>query len=749
MKNIILVIVFSLFTSQLIANDNITLNTNITSIPLTFTENKGQWDEKVLFCSKAEKAVMWFTSEGVYHQFIRRIPKDNVPESSFPHNPKLDKYYFDRDSIITMSINSKFVGANQNTTVQGFDLMEYKCNYFIGNEPDKWRTNVPNYQAIQYESVYDGIDIKYYSNGSHMEYDFIVSPEGDPSQIQIQYDKVESISINQSGELVIKTEWGDVIEKQPVVYQRVKGDKNAVECEFTLLDDNTFGFKITAYDKNNNLIIDPVFEFSTFLGGSSYDEAYGIALDSEGNILVTGYASPGFPLENPYQTTKSVADIFITKINPDDYTLIFSTYLGGNEDDGAVDLTIDIYDNIYVAGRSWSEDFPIINAFQENLGGHADAVVTKFNSSGDSIIYSTYLGGNHLDQTNAIEVDSLGNAYLTGYSESPDYPTFNPIFTDFGFASHVIIAKLNPEGNSLIYSSFIEGNDWDVGVDIAIDNLGCAYVTGQVMSSNFPLIKPIQEEYNGVDAFFFKINSEGDALICSSYFGGYEYEAGLGIAVDSEYNIYIAGGTCSDDIPLKNPLMTYNGKCEAFIAKINSGCDSLIFSTYYGSEESDSGERLILENGFVFITGSYNGKAFILKLNESGNTAIYHASFGGDDYTYGHDLTVDDNGYIYIAGTTQANDFHVVNPIQDSLSGQYDAFITKLLPYLCGDVDGNDQINVADLVYMVNYIYKNGSEPLTWIAGDVNSSADIDMMDLILLVDYLFKGGIAPYCDVN
>ncbi|MCH7948146.1 MAG: hypothetical protein IIC66_10155, partial [candidate division Zixibacteria bacterium] len=211
---------------------NVQLTRSIASMPLAFTANQGQWDDKVQFRANAGGATMWFASDGAYYQFTRKIEsKDSrsisVVEKRFGMMPD---QLMDRqpDSIETMMIKATFVGANPNPQMIGVDMMDYKCNYFIGNDPNEWQTDVPNYSAVLYEEIYDGIDLKYYGNGKQMEYDFIVSPGADYSQIEIQYQGADSISISERGELVVKTKWGKVIEQRPVIYQIENNSRIAV-----------------------------------------------------------------------------------------------------------------------------------------------------------------------------------------------------------------------------------------------------------------------------------------------------------------------------------------------------------------------------------------------------------------------------------------------------------------------------------------------------------------------------------------
>ncbi|MFC1476227.1 SBBP repeat-containing protein, partial [Candidatus Zixiibacteriota bacterium] len=369
-------------------------------MPLAFTKNAGQWDEQALFKANAGGATMWFTREGTCYQFTRRIPRPGGDPSApqlavgkFGHG----RFNDEPDSIETIAIKATFVGANPDPEIIGESLMEYKCNYFIGNDPTNWHTDVPNYKAVFLKEVYSGIDLRYYGNGRRLEYDFVVSPGADPSRIEIQYEGALSLSVNPNGELVVATEWGEVIEQRPVVYQMQDGVRKSIAGEYLLARDNTFGFSLGKnYDPALPLVIDPVLTYSTYLGGSDGEIGYGIAVDGSGNAYITGItSSTDFPTENPYQADFGGGwDAFVTKLNISGNDLVYSTYLGGSVLEFVSDISVDDSGNAYITGYTSSTDFPTENPYQaDHGGGWDDAFVTKLNSSGNTLVYSTFLGG--------------------------------------------------------------------------------------------------------------------------------------------------------------------------------------------------------------------------------------------------------------------------------------------------------------------------------------------------------------------
>jgi len=313
--------------------------------------------------------------------------------------------------------------------------------------------------------------------------------------------------------------------------------------------------------------------YSTYLGGSGWDEGHGIAVDSSGNAYVTGRTySDNFPTASPLQATGGGAyeDAFVAKLNAAGSALVYSTYLGGSGNDYGYGIAVDSFGNAYVTGYTNSTNFPTASPVQAtNGGGSYDVFVAKLNTTGSALVYSTYLGGNGADFGFGIAVDSSGNAYVTGQTSSANFPRASPLQATNGGGSYdVFVAKLNTTGSALVYSTYLGGNGYDFGYGIAVDSAGNAYVTGYTESSNFPTANPLQAAFGGgtVDAFVAKLNAAGSALAYSTYLGGSGGDQGYGIAVDSSGNAYVAGVTNSPDFPTVNALQAGGG---SFVAKIS------------------------------------------------------------------------------------------------------------------------------------------------------------------------------------
>ena len=418
------------------------------------------------------------------------------------------------------ALRMRLIGANASAPVIGVDELPGRSNYFIGNDPKKWRRNVPNYSKVKYQNVYPGVDLVYYGNQGQLEYDFVVAPGAnpraivlavgavrDPPAVSVVSDRRSPVGtpalqesahrgalpqITPNGDMVVKTDGGEVSFQKPVVYQPgiISGQRTPVEGDFVLQANNHIGFKVAPYDHTKPLVIDPVLVYSTYLGGSYSDQGNGIAVDSFGYAYVTGYtASADFPTVDPLQATDHAypnSNVFVSKINPTGSALVYSTFLGGtgfsesgvNSGDIGYGIAVDSSGNAYVTGDTDSLDFPTLNPLQATYGGAGDAFLAKLDATGSALVYSTYLGGSYFDHGQGIAVDSSGSAYVTGSTCSTDFPTVNPLQATDKACYNTFVTKFNGTGSALVYSTFLGGTRGDEGYGIAVDSSGNAYVTG-------------------------------------------------------------------------------------------------------------------------------------------------------------------------------------------------------------------------------------------------------------------------------
>ncbi len=395
-------------------------------------------------------------------------------------------------------------------------------------------------------------------------------------------------------------------------------------------------------------------------------------------------------------------DVFVSKINPSGTALVYSTYLGGSSADLGYGIAVDSMGNAYITGSTCSTDFPTKNPLQPNYGGGndpycADAFVTKINAAGSALVYSTYLGGSGSDEGSGIAVDSAGHAYVTGGTQSTDFPTMNPLQPGLLGYRDAFVAKINAAGSALLYSTYLGGSSGDGGEAIAVDSAGHAYVVGYTDSTGFPTKNPLQPAYGGnVDAFVAKINAGGSALLYSTYLGGSDGDQGSGIAVDGAGNAYVTG-TAGRDFPTVNPLQpAYGGAADAFVAKINTVGSALVYSTYLGGSGAEQGIGIAVDSaGSAHVTGwTYSadfplagtlqkyyrgrGDAFVARFNPTGSAFVYSTYLGGYRTDVGIGIAVDSAGNAYVTGGTSSTNFPTMNPLQPSNQGGVDAFVAKI-----------------------------------------------------------------------
>jgi Bacterial Ig domain/IPT/TIG domain/Beta-propeller repeat/Carboxypeptidase regulatory-like domain len=633
-------------------------------LPLRFEMNKGQTDEQVKFISRGRGYTMFLTPR----EAVMVLENSAAPRTgNLVRQPSQARKPATKSAILRMSL----VGASARPNVTGETELPGKSNYFIGADSSRWQTSVSNYGQVRYESVYPGIDMLYYGNNRQLETDFLLAPGADFKRIRLNFEGAKRLHIEAGGDLVLSLKQGEVRQRRPFAYQEINGQRIEVASRYTLIGKKQVGFELGAYDSSRPLVIDPVLEYSTYLGGGGNDIGNAIAIDAAGNTYVSGVtASTNFPVASAKQATnRGLNDVFITKLNATGSTILYSTYLGGivdsrvagSGDDNAAGIAVDSSGNAYVAGSTTSADYPITTGALRTTapGGTSDGFVSKLGPTGATLVYSTYLGGSTVDSCSDIAIDSSGNAYLTGSTDSTNFPlTAGAFSTTLSGLRDVFVSKLNPTGTALVYSTFVGGSANDSGNAIALDSAGNAYVTGDTVSMNYPTINAVQGQLSGqerfgpsIDAIVTKLNPSGTALVYSTYLGGNvpkpdafgvysASDSGRGIAVDSSGSAYITGGTGSTDFPVTNAFQYYNT--------------------------------------------SYSSTSFVAKFSPSGSSLLYSTYLGGSSPTSLMDIDIDASGSAYVAGYTLSNDYPTTNAIQPNLrtstSGGVDAVVTKLSP---------------------------------------------------------------------
>jgi hypothetical protein len=673
-------------------------------LPLYFEANRGQTDSRVRFLSRGPGRTLFLTATDA----ILALTKSSGSEEK--GNGRHRKSEKATGTVIRLT----FLGANPHAQVAGREELPSNVNYFIGNDPKEWHTNVSTYAKVQYENIYPGIRLTYYGNQGRLECDFLVRPGADPRSIVLGIEGAEKLGVDSNGDLVLHTALGTIRQQKPFIYQEVDGARREISGSYLVKNNHRVGFRLAAYDARMPLVIDPVLFYSTYLGGSNGDTGQGIAVDSAGNAYVTGYTtSANFPTTvGAFQTApggRFFSDAFVTKLNPTGSGVIYSTYLGGTGDDAGMGIAVDALGNAYVTGGTDSTNFPTTSgAFQIAPGGGSDAFVTKLNPTGSGLIYSTYLGGSGQDYCSGIVVDTSGNVYLTGATTAAtNFPTTAGAFhTAYGGGPEdAFVTKLNPTGSGLIYSTYLGGNNDDLDRGIAVDSAGNAYVTGFTKSTNFPTtVGAFQTAFGGgADAFVTKLNPTGSGLIYSTYLGGSGTDGCSDIAVDTSGNAYVTGGTTSTDFPttagaFQTALVVRT--IDAFVTKLNPTGSALIYSTYLGGNNLDQSSGIAVDSaGNAYVTGSTdstdfptmnaiqailggNLDAFVTVMNPLGNGLVYSSYLGGSgDDDEGVRIALDSlpNPNAYVTGFTNSTNFPTTSgAFQIASGGGYDGFVTKI-----------------------------------------------------------------------
>jgi Beta-propeller repeat len=689
------------------------LQATFASLPLAFEQNQGQTDPQVKYMARANGYTLFLTSQDAVFSFHSKSSANarpsRVPRLQINAAPSIAE----KPAVVRMQL----VGANSSTQITAAEQLPGKSNYYLGNDPKKWQTNVSQYARVAYKSVYPGIDLAYYGEQSKLEFDFIVAPASDPASIDLAFSGAQQVATDASGNLIVSSAAGDVVLHKPVAYQQENGSRRLVDARFVVKGKNQVSLDLGSYDRSRELVIDPTVTYSTYFGGSAEDEAYGVAVDSSGNAYVTGATkSPNFP--GPL-AAGTYFDAFVSKLNPAGSALLYSTFVGGNTGNGdnfgfgiAVNST-----GTYVIGNTSSTNFPAFVTI--GPGGGVDVFVAKLDNSTGVASQLTKIGGTKNDSGNGIAVDSTGAAYIGGETDSTDFPIAGPpIQTSNAGPGDGFIAKLDSNGTVLDYSTYIGGSSGDLVTGIALDSLNNAYVSGITVSSDFPTttgaFQTTEPSTTGDNGFVAAIKADGSAKIYSTYLGGSGSNDALAIAVDSAGEAYVTGDTTSSNFPVLNATqatLKAAGATNVFITKLQANGSGLLFSTYYGGTLDDAGTGIAIDAfNDVYVTGrtlssdyptngtpfqsslSGTSDAFVTELSNTGSP-VYSSFLGGTGNENSVNVStvlasaplgavaVDSASNAYLAGSTDSTTGFPVSPsaLQSSFGGGLaDGFVTKV-----------------------------------------------------------------------
>ncbi|HLK40296.1 MAG TPA: SBBP repeat-containing protein [Polyangiaceae bacterium] len=643
-------------------------------ISIPFEENAGQFAGDVRFFAHGDRASLVLRDEGATLS-VRAGP-----------------------TVLALS-----VAGGHPVSPRAEEALPSYSNYFLGRDPARYRTHVRHFARVVYPSVRDGIDLVYHAERGALEYDFVVAPGGRPEEAVLEVSGAAGLSLNDAGDLVVRTASGAVVQSAPRVYQR-DGDREVnVPARYRVVAPTRVGFEVARYDRSRPLVIDPVLAFATYLGGAtgaiSSSAPGAIAVDASGDVFVTGMTTADdFPTTanaltgsiNVSMNPGSVPeDAFVTKLGGSGTTLVFSTYLGGTSSDLGSGIAVDKTGNVYVTGTTSSGDFPLKNALFTSLPGKAGAsagFVTELSPDGSGLVYSTLLLGGIVG--NAIAVDGAQNAYVAGTG-----------------GNDAVVVKLATGGSKLAYTFSLKGSSSTPGVatstsaaGIAVDGMGNAYVVGRTSSPDFPVANGLSAKLSGSsDAFVAKIDPMGATTPYATFLGGGGDEQGTAIAVDGKGNAFVTGSTGSSDFPTKGAVdgalaagdASNGSNTDAFVAELDPSGSALVYATYLGGTAEDVGTGVAIDgSGNAYVTGwtrSFDfptknalfpglmqgdeappqSDVFVAELATGGASLVYSSYIGGSSDDVATGIAVDESSTAYVTGYSASLDFPTRRAVRD------------------------------------------------------------------------------------
>ncbi len=636
----------------------------------------------------------------------------SIPDVRFQlHHPR-GVIYFTEDGATLASpsgnLRARYLDTHPGLTVAGRDRSQGVSHYFQGSQPERWITGVPNFQSLHYQGLYPGVDLTYVAGSGIgtaglVKGTFEIAPGADPRAIRWRYPGAQT-SLQPGGNLQIEVATARTpavfLERAPTAWQ-VSGKRRVpVAVDFRQYPDGSFGFAVGAYDQGQTLVIDPLLEFSTPLGGTAFDEGLGVAVSSTRNAYLLGSTFstdfPGALAARPEMV--DTRNVFVVKLSRDGSDLEYSAYLGGSGDDIGRAIAVDATGEIYLTGSTTSEDFPATTLAQKPAESEIDIFVVKLSVSGSAIRYGRVIGGSADDIATGIAVDNVGNAYVAGETTSPDFPVGNSVQLAYsGEENDAFLFKLNSSGTTTLYSTYLGGtlNDQATGIKVGRD--GSAYVTGVTGSQDFPVQEGYLEELTGIeDSFLARLTPDGGGLIFSTYLGVGLQSKGNALDLDRDGSAYVVGTVeYFPGIPGAGDQPGVGQSSQAYVLKMDPAGQEQGFLTLLGGTGEEQGLGLAVDReGNIFVTGMTdspdlpvdgslqpvyggNGDAFLAQLDPAGSVVTYNY-IGGSAFDAGQGLAVDGQGNAVVVGSTFSPDFPAANPLQSSFGGEGDAFVLRI-----------------------------------------------------------------------
>jgi hypothetical protein len=631
---------------------------------------------------------------------------------------------------------------------EGLKRSAATANYLRGQNPNYWRRDIPLFTRVFYHDVYPGIDVVYYGNQGQLEYNLVLAPGADSHQIRLAISGADTVSLNAEGDLLLSSGGEQTRFHAPQIYQESGGARQEIRGRYVLLGRNQVAFRISQYDPTKTLTIDPVLTFSTYLGGSRPDRAYGVAADSAGCAYIVGETwSVDFPAHNAAQMVeRGDRDVFVAKLTADGTSLIYATYLGGNDMDSGRAIAVDSSGAVYITGITKSLNFPTVaGSFRRTPIGQSDVFVTKLSPSGSAVEFSTYIRGAGDDTATGIAVDNTSNVYVAGYTSSYDFPTYHAFQSSFqGGPSDAFVFKLDASGSTFVYSSYIGGVGNDVAMGIALNASGEAFLVGSTDSVNFPIRNPVQSKAKDTDAFLVRLDASGTSLVYSTCLGGNMADTANAVTVAPSGAAYITGSTNSNDFPFTSggPRSPGRSDYDAFVAKISTAA-KLVYPVRLGGTASEEATAIVCDAvDNVYIAGytfSYDlpvkdalqnacggsSDGFLAGLNPQGDSWQFVTYLGGAGDDRLSSLAIDKSGHLYVTGFTTSSNFPttrgVVSPIP---MGGMDGFVTKYLISI-----GNNPPTILSAQPSTSMV---SPQKFTFVARDPDGYADINYLYFLI-----------------
>ena len=662
------IIVSIIFVTLFQINSTYALSENKDS-RIIFLRNEGQWDNKILYCGQSTATRVAFLYDGL--SFSQPGEEVELPDGTEDH------------PFIVW--NMKFVNPESDMEIIGSEGKKSVYSYLFGNDPGKWVVHPEEFTHLKYQSVFKNIDLHFYGYGSELKYDYIVHAGADVQSIQAYYEGVNNLSIDPKGELAIATDYNIQLQKKPVAWQIINGTKHFVEVNYTMINDTTFGYEATTgYNKNYDLIIDPLFQmvWSSYTratgAGNNINYCFSNAMDRNGNVYLTGIFDGSMPVTaGAYSGAGNVfPEIFVAKFSSDGTTMLYGTYLPGNSSEFGAGIAVDDLGQAYVTGVvdlniTGITNFPsTANAYQPVHNSGSDAFLTVLNATGTGLVYSSFLGGTGSEQAYGITLGGPGIAYITGNTSIGNFPVkATSVFPTGDKDAFVAKFDINQNGaNSLIYSVRLGGGSFCnvEGRSIAVNSSGEAFITGKIFSSfGTPLFPITSAAYNSV------FNTGQDGVMT------FVTKLSSTTPVTLEYSTYVAPGT-------GNAIAIHPASDEAFVA---GSTNTFAFPITPGALQP-------------LHAGNNGTDAFVVRLNASGNNLVYSTFLGGYREDVGTGLAVNSLGEAYVTGITQDSFPTSIGAYQHDNAGTYDFFIVNLnttgTGYGCG---GSTYVGGSDADY--------------------------------------------------